>query len=92
MLSSDPSQKEAPVTAVGFVGLGTAGSALSSRRLAAGDETAPVPAVPRDLPGGPLADHRAGTGLSPAGAELPAERDAAALFGPGLAGRPAVRW
>ena len=80
------------MTAVGFAGLGPTGSALGTCRLAAGDETASVPAVPRDLPGGPPADHPAGTGLSPAGAELTAGRDAAALFDPGLAGRPAVRW
>jgi len=36
MLSSDPSEKEAPVAAVGFAGPGTVNSALSARLLAAG--------------------------------------------------------
>ena len=38
MLSSDPSEKEAPVAAVGFAGPGTVNSALSARLLAAGAE------------------------------------------------------
>jgi len=38
MLSSDPSEKEAPVAAVGFAGPGTVSSALSARLLAAGAE------------------------------------------------------
>jgi aminocarboxymuconate-semialdehyde decarboxylase len=45
---------------------------------------------PFDMAAGPLSDQLAGTGLSPAGAELIAGRNAAALFGIKLRGSPAV--
>ncbi len=79
------------MTAVGFVGLGTMGSALSGRLLAAGaDHVVYDTDYTFDMAAGRLADQLAGTGLAPADAELIAGRNAAALFG--VPGRPAVRW
>jgi 3-hydroxyisobutyrate dehydrogenase-like beta-hydroxyacid dehydrogenase len=80
MLSSGPDRKEAPVTAVGFVGLGTMGSALSGRLRAAGLDVAGC-----DIDPARVTPHRARGGTV---AASPA--DAAALFG--VRGRPAVRW